>query len=770
MFFTPSKLSANNVTFLIVTFFYFFIPQTIQAQDNYDVGVGVFDITGQIAESNYFGYADPFHRNNGIRDRQYARAFIIKEPDGRPVVFVCIDKGGTFQSVNTAVMKKLRSKYGDLYQDENVVISATHTHVAAGGFSHFTLYELATGGYWKTNYNNLVDGIYGAIVRAHNNLAPGSIYYNKGTLRNASINRSLVAYNNNTDANNFSNIDEEMTVLKFSQSGKEVGMISWFGVHPTSLSNTYTHNSADNKGYAALKFERLKKSTYKSSGAFVAAFANTNAGDMSPNLNLPPDNKPNQNATGPGNTEEESADIIGLRQYNKALQLYNSASKRLTGSVDIVSRYSDFSDISVASKFTDGNQQNTCIAALGVSFTAGAEDGRSGLGIKEGITKNPNNGNQVDKCHSEKPIAPLFLLGSDEDDPATPKILPTTLMKIGQLGVLAAPAEFTIMSGRRARATVAAVPGTGITETVLAGYSDAYAGYVATREEYALQQYEGASTHFGPWTLAAYQQEFERLAKVLVNPSLNPWPVQEPAVPFKAAPSLDVTTTILFDSKPFFRRYGDIVSDVKDVYTRGTKASVTFWGAHPNNDLKVNGTYLSVEFEGEGSNWIPIYTDRDPITKLTWKRDGISNSKITVAWDIPADAPTGYYRIRHFGKSKSAFRGRLRNYTGASSKFFVGNNNQISRRAEAIKLEKKNEIISSVKAFPNPHKGKVELSITNNFVGSYAVVDMLGRKIDTGNIENDGVITIDLTDSKGVYFLNVYQLDGTQHSFKLVGE
>ena len=318
------NLTQNKLCYSVFTFFFLSV-QYLFAQDNYNLGVGIYDITGEIAEANYFGYADPFHRNTGIRDRQYARAFIIEEEGNSPVVFVNIDKGGTFQSVNLAVLEKLKVTYGELYKDENVIISATHTHVATGGQSHFSLYELATGGYWKTNFDNLVEGIYGAIVRAHNNIAPGSIYFNKGTLTNASINRSLVAYENNTDADAFESIDPEMTVLKFTQSGKEVGMISWFAVHPTSLSNSYQHNSSDNKGFAALKFERLKNSTYEAEGSFVAAFANTNAGDMSPNLNLPPVNDLNENSTGPGENEEDSANIIGNRQYEKAIELYTNA-------------------------------------------------------------------------------------------------------------------------------------------------------------------------------------------------------------------------------------------------------------------------------------------------------------------------------------------------------------------------------------------------------------------------------------------------------------
>ncbi len=665
-FYTKQRIMKGLLyyTFTLICCLHF---NTVSAQNNnYELGIGIYDITGEIAESNFFGYAEPLHRNEGIRDRQYARAYIIQEPGGTPVVFVSIDKGGVFQSMNEAVMVKLSDTYGSLYTDGNVIISATHTHVAAGGCSHYGLYNIATGGHWKNNFDNAVEGIYQAIVRAHNNIAPGRIYFNKGSLTNASINRSLVAYESNVDANDFLSIDDEMTVLKFIQGEEEVGMISWFGVHPTSLNKAYTHNSADNKGYAALAFERLKNSSYGATGAFVAAFANTNAGDMSPNLNLPPASEPYQDATGPGATDEESCDIIGTRQFEKALALYNSANIQLTGSIKALSRYADFSDIEVDAKFTDGQIRNTCRAALGTSFSAGAEDGRSGIS-SEGITTDPNSGTALDQCHAEKPL--FLVLDNDAGLPETPKILPTSIMKIGQFGILAAPAEFTIMSGRRVRATVMDVPGTGITETVLAGYSDAYAGYVSTREEYASQQYEGASTHFGPWTLAAYRQEFERLAIKLVDPAQNPWPNAEPAVPATSAP-VDVSTNVLLDDKPFTIDFGDVQTDVQTNYDRDQIVEVTFWGGHPNNDLKTNSTYLTVERK-EGSTWVPVYFDRDVCTKLTWKRIGVSESHIVIQWDIPDDVPSGEYRICHFGKWKNGWNGSLNDYIGKSSTFFI---------------------------------------------------------------------------------------------------
>jgi len=660
------KSLTNITTSLLIILWCLSINISFAQSNNYELGVGIYDITGQIAETNFFGYAIPTHRNEGIRDRQYARAYIIQEPGGMPVVFVSIDKGGVFQAMNEAVMVKLTASYGNLYQDENVVISATHTHVAAGGCSHYGLYNIATGGHWKTNFDNAVEGIFQAIVRAHNNIAPGRIYFNKGALTNASINRSLVAYQNNVDANLYPSIDEEMIVLKFIQGEEEVGMISWFGVHPTSLNKSYKHNSADNKGYAALAFERLKNSSYQSDNVFVAAFANTNAGDMSPNLNLPPPSEPYQDATGPGATDEESCDIIGSRQFDKALQLYNSASIQLTGSIQFIARYNDFSDIDVGIKYTDGQPQTTCRTALGSSFAAGAEDGRSGIS-EEGLTKDPTSGTSFDQCHAEKPI--LLTLDNGVTFPETPKILPTSILKIGQFGILAAPAEFTIMSGRRIKTTVLSVQGTGITELVFAGYSDAYAGYVSTREEYASQQYEGASTHFGPWTLAAYRQEFERLAVKMANPTQNPWPNPAPTVPATSAP-LDMTVTVLFDDKPIGIDFGDVYEDVQNLYNRDQIVQVTFWGAHPNNDLKVNSTYLTVERK-EGSNWQPVYFDRDTNTKLTWQREGIANSHVIIRWDIPDDVPAGEYRICHFGKWKNGWTGSLNDYTGKSSSFFI---------------------------------------------------------------------------------------------------
>lgn len=660
--------------FLLIAALLFISGTPVHAKNNnYEIGAGIADITGEVVGIPYFGYGRHDLHSRGLRDRQYSRAFIIREPGGKPVVFVSIDKGAMFQSVNNGVMAKLKEKFGDLYTDDNVVISATHTHVAAGGQAHFALYKSTARGFYKKSYDVEVDGIVRSIERAHASLAPGRIYFNRGSLKTASIQRSLTAYKANPEAADHPNVDDEMTVLKFVQGrNKEIGLIAWFAVHPVSLPNGWDLSSADNKGYPSNRFEILKGSSYDERGAFVAAFAQSNAGDMSPNLHThAPNDGTSDHATGTGDDPEENLTIIGERQFQSALEVYNNANIQLEGSISFVSRYADFSNTVVDKEFTDGKSSHTtCPPALGRSFAAGAEESRFGGIFKEGTTKDPSKGNALAKCHAEKPI--LIPLGVDpfnRDLPAIQTIIPTTLFKIGQLGILAAPAEFTITSGRRARATVEAVAGTGITETVFAGYADSYTGYVATREEYAVQEYEGASTNFGPWTSAAYRQEFSRLAKKMADPSSDPWPELEPK-PLVLPEPADKTTRIFVDRLPSGIAFGAVHTDVQDAYAPGEKVQVVFWGAHPNNKLNTGGSYLRVERQTKKDDWVDVALDRDQNTKLEWERHGIGISLLKVTWDIPKDAEPGLYRISHNGASKT-LDGTLTDYSGLSRVFSV---------------------------------------------------------------------------------------------------
>jgi len=659
-------------------------------ENNYLIGQGIHDVTGPSAEVGMMGYANLDQKTSGIHTRQWARAFIIADPntDDR-TVFVSVDAGALFQSVSQGVLKGLQDKFGDTYNVRNVVLSATHTHAAAGGQSHYALYDITVLGFIQQAYDAQVNGIISAIEKAHNNLKPGYILINKGDLSNASYNRSKPAYENNpSDERDYynSDIQKEMTVLKFmAASSQEIGMISWFATHPNAMGKDLTLQSSDNKGYASYLFERkLKGSTYNNTNDFVAAFAISNAGDMSPNVN------PDSEGRGPTSDRFENVRIIGQRQYDRAVSLYDNASEQLMGGIHSQHRFVDFSNVTVSADFTKDSVRQTCVAALGEAFAAGTEDGRGpGLFDEGDVSTNPflqfiTGGlvapiTQADRdCHGNKSI--LVAQGKASPYPWSPEVLPVSIQKIGQLAILAVPAEYTIMSGRRLMSTVEGVLGNAVSYSVVAGLSNAYSGYVTTKEEYDTQQYEGGSTHFGPWTLAAYQQTFYQLASDMLPAGttsasdLNPipFPSIEPMPRDLEGETINFQTGVVWDAPPIFKSIGDLVQNANGSYVKGNQVVVKFWSGHPKNNLRTQGTFMEVQYWQNGQ-WNVVATDNDWSTKYEWKRiDNVwGTSHAILTWNIPSDVPSGYYRLKHIGDKKNGWTGQISSYSGTSRYFTV---------------------------------------------------------------------------------------------------
>jgi neutral ceramidase len=635
----------------------------------FDIGAGVYDITGPAAEVGMMGYASVGQKTTGIHMRLWSRAFVIATPcNGKRVVFVSADLGQVFQGVKQKVMERLRARYGDLYSDANVIISATHTHSGPGGHSHYALYNLSILGYDAQGFEAIVDGIYKSVIRAHDNVTPGTIRMAGGQLLDASFNRSPLAYAENPPEERAAyahDTDKGMTVLRLDEAnGAAAGMISWFAVHATNIGNQNKLISGDNKGLASYLFERRKGTNYAASKTFVAAFANSNEGDVSPNLWGVPDNV----------QDFQRNAIIGNRQLDRAQTLYDGATSLLTGGVNFRHAYVNFSQLNVAAAWTDGaGPKQTCRASIGVSMVAGApEDGPGVPFIPEGmvwdgvswppITIVPED----QACQQEKII--LVPTGNMTPFPWTPEVLPVQIATIGNLALVAAPFEITTMAGRRLREAVAeTLAPAGVTHVVIAGLANAYAGYIATREEFALQHYEGASTHFGPYTLAALMQEANRVAVSLRDgTAIAPGPTPRDL----SGNQSSLITGVVFDDKPLFVSFGSVQSDAAASYLRGQTARAVFWGGHPKNNLKTQGTFLEVQRK-VNNVWVTVARDWDPETRYIWQRDGIANSKITIEWAIPLDAPTGQYRLVHSGHWKSGWTGAISAYSGNSRTFTV---------------------------------------------------------------------------------------------------
>ncbi|MFZ2055290.1 MAG: neutral/alkaline non-lysosomal ceramidase C-terminal domain-containing protein, partial [Candidatus Aminicenantales bacterium] len=252
--------------------------------------------------------------------------------------------------------------------------------------------------------------------------------------------------------------------------------------------------------------------------------------------------------------------------------------------------------------------------------------------------------------------------------PIAPAILPVQLIRIGSLIIIAHPGEITTMSGRRLRKSVLdELSGAGVDHAVVASYAGAFSSYTATREEYAEQHYEGASTLYGPWTLEAFQQENKKLA-VAMRDGLDVEPGPEP--PDLSDRVVGPPLKVLFDGLPLSKKFGDVRKPPLPSYQPGEKVEVCFYGAHPINDLRLEGSYLQVE-RLQGSLWETAYADRDSCTYFRWRRVGIGGSEVTVEWLIPDNQPAGDYRIRYNGHWKSFWTGEIKEFTGISGVFTV---------------------------------------------------------------------------------------------------
>ncbi|MFF8744622.1 neutral/alkaline ceramidase [Streptomyces californicus] len=654
-------------------------PSPASASDTageYLIGRGISDVTGEAAETGMMGYSSFDQKTSGIHQRQRSRAFVVVDrASGKRVVYVNADLAMIFQSVRQGVLARLKERYGSLYGEENVLLSATHTHSGPGGFSHNVAYNLSVLGFQKKTYQAIVDGITDSVAKAHQDLKPGAMSLGTGTLTNASVNRSRAAFDRNPAADRAAfpdAIDPAMTVLRFRQGGEDVGAINWFATHNTSITNKNTLISPDNKGYASYAWEHDHEGVRYLDDApgFVAAFPNTNAGDMSPNLNLKP-------GSGPTENEFENARIIGERQLDKAREIHRDA-KPVSGGVDSRLAYVDMEDVTVGGAYTpDGEEHRTCPAVVGASTLAGSvEDGPAIPLFEEGM-RTPvapilealrvDTPSWLATCQYPKAsLIPTGLLSNVL--PVTPKRLPLQIMKIGELHLVAAPGEFTIASGLRVRRTVAERLGVPLDRVLLQGYANAYSQYVTTPEEYDTQNYEGGSTLYGRYTLPAYQQEYARIADSLrAGTALD----QGTAPPDESGRQFTFQTGVVYDNPPSGKSFGSVLKTPESSYARGSTATAEFATGHPKNDVRRGSTFLEVQ-RLENGTWKRVLDDGDWETTYRWTRlNGLTGtSKATITWRIAPDTAPGAYRIVHHGDAKSLL-GKITPFTGATGTFTV---------------------------------------------------------------------------------------------------
>uniref|UniRef100_A0A6I8NGF0 Neutral ceramidase n=1 Tax=Ornithorhynchus anatinus TaxID=9258 RepID=A0A6I8NGF0_ORNAN len=621
-------------------------PPVFQNFSGYHIGVGRADCTGPLADIPLMGYAKSGQVAGGLLTRLYSRAFLIAEANTtKRVVFVSVDIGMMSQRLRLEVLKRLQSKYPGLYRQDNVILSGTHTHSGPAGYFQYTIFVLSSKGFIKPSFEVIVNGIVKSIEIAHSNMKPGKIFINKGNVEGVQINRSPYSYMQNPESERqryTSNTDKEMVVLRMVDlKGEDLGVLSWFAVHPVSMNNSNHLVNSDNVGYASYLFEQEKNAgQLPGQGPFVAAFASSNLGDVSPNTKGPHCINTGESCDNPNN----ACPVGGAR---------------------------------------------TCKAALGYSFAAGTMDGVGGLNFTQGATEGDpfwdtirdqllgEPSSETKECHKPKPI----LLSTGEmtkPHPWHPEIVDVQLVTIGSLAIVAIPGELTTMSGRRLREAVQSEfesEGQQNMNVVISGLCNVYTHYITTYEEYQVQRYESASTIYGPHTLSAYIQLFRGLAKAIAMNTVPDLP-KGPDPPFFTG-LMNLLPASPADKTPNNMTFGDVLRQVDPQYRRGDVAEVSFVGANPRNSVEntTHQTFLTVEkYQKAPALWQAVHNDASWETRFYWHKGSRGLSNVTIEWHIPETTQTGTYRIRYFGhnKKKELLKPAvIESFEGSSSNFEV---------------------------------------------------------------------------------------------------
>lgn len=532
----------------------------------YLVGFSKKDITAFLKGIGMMGWCKPGNVVEDVESNLFARVVVI-EHDHQKVAIVVTETATMTLAMRQMVLKKLKKSYSHLgFDEKNVMLMATHTHSSPGGNSHYLLYNLTIPGYSKEVTETYVNGIIEGIIEADKNKEKAFIYYGKSEFEphiNVAFNRAIEAWNQNPENEK---LDEQHRHLALDRNAYQLtflneqlipmGILNFFAVHTTTVHSDKKTISSDNKGYAAHQLENLMRIQ---NPHFVAIFAQGAAGDVSPNFII---HKGEKEKRGETTDDYINRKINGTYQMEKAQQLiyYAKSTVSLPYELDYALDYFDMTQSQVDPEFVGGMEGlTTGDPCFGMYFVGGTAEG---LGIppfwirllsnfvskrnQKLLKRNPYYENlskaQVEKvvlinCRKGEfggtrafhklPIPDfidpfiaelkrLSVLGEihEASQPLVPDILPFQIIKIGNIAIAAAPTELTTTSGLRIQRQIKNSL-KGIKEVIVAGYSNAYASYTATPEEYALQHYEGSSTLYGKYTLPAMQTHFKSLIQEL---------------------------------------------------------------------------------------------------------------------------------------------------------------------------------------------------------------------------------------------------------------
>lgn len=460
----------------------------IQASGTFRAGAAEVDITPPPGLPIWGSSSEASPKAIGYRGRLFVRAIALEDAYGKRLVLVQADLG----AMSGLLHRQVASELANLgIGPDNLFMAATHTHAAPAGYfgsRFYNTWAAARPGFDEEVLKWLRERAIKAVTSAIERLGPAAVGATAVRVEDISRNRSRVAWEQNFSPHvapaGRDDVDRNLYLLRVDRvapSGKTpIAFFGVFAVHGTAagLKNPNTRNlyHGDIQGAAA---ESLRRQLIKAFGArdVVVAFVNGAEGDVSPNWN----GFPIGDHQGP-----DEVDRIG---NVLAAQAFNGFASIDTGS-DIRLEVG-YEEVPIVGP---NKPAELCDPMVGVPSMVGAEDARSflyGILCEEQIRKG-SGGCQGPKKEALGFIQNLILKSDDFT-----RVAPIQFFGIGDVLHLAAlPGEPTTETGEAIRKAVRTIAPEGLIAVV--AHSNEYVGYVATKPEYEVQNYEGGSTLYGP--------------------------------------------------------------------------------------------------------------------------------------------------------------------------------------------------------------------------------------------------------------------------------
>jgi neutral ceramidase len=576
--------------------------------------------------------------SRGYWTRLYARAFFFRDERGQILALVSCDLFAIPAGLHARVASLLAQKQLSI-SPESLILAATHTHHGPGNYMSSAVYNFGgpLPGFNPQMFETLAERIVDAIASAERDASgsnPSSVHgirLRTGYALNIQRNRALAPFLRNPpeetgpivkrsrdagmicpddygqDCSRYLAVDPTLKVLEVTRDGRPIALLVFFAVHPTAMTHDSALYSADLTGRAMTLLETGQGSP------LVAGFFNGAEGDVSSRWK-------------------------GQNRFD-VMQFGSELARAVHDLLCSPARVEEHPQIFAARREFRSNPardpETSAFSArpqVGVGAFGGAEDGRTifyNYGWNAGVVRDSGGDVKIPALDRHN-LGLLRVLKPFIDSAGSyPAKFPVSVAYLGsELSIAAIPVEMTTVMGERLRQNLRKALNR---EFVIVGLANEYLGYTTTPEEYAAQNYEGASTIFGP-------NEGPAISKMLIAVAGSGVPSRTvPAITFNAGPK---SPKFNFGPELLRERRNTIDEDLEplmpDSRWRVDDGAPRFaWKEKPGKDWDTRDRKVSI-LRRQGDRW--VYADNDlGFNLLTVLALGTASAREWTAIWLPPD-------------------------------------------------------------------------------------------------------------------------------------